>query len=117
MQAGCGSGIFSPADEGCVTIPFPARFTFPFAGVDRTSIVMHANGILGFSTASISNSYLNQPLSSSYPSVNIVPFWDDLVGHSNAFHYLHGTDAQGQCLIVQWSEVTLYNNAARWRRV
>lgn len=113
MIQGCGqSSVFAPTDEGCATITFPSGFTFPFGGVDRTSIVMHANGFLGFDTSAISSSFSNQPLSAQYPSVNIVPFWDDLVGNADAFHYLVGSDARGQYLITQWSEVVLFNNVA-----
>lgn len=113
MVKDCGlspTSSFTPEDEGCATIAFPEGFTFPFGGVEQTSIVMHANGFLGFSTASITNSFSNQPLTTQYPSVNLVPFWDDLVGHSNAFHYLFGSDARGPFMIAQWSEVVLFNN-------
>lgn len=112
MQKACGMSPTSSTtaeDDGCATLDFPEGFTFPFAGVEHASIVVQANGFLGFGTET-PTPYNNQNLPSSLSAANILPFWDDLVGTPNSFHYLHGVDAEGQYLIIQWAEMVLYPN-------
>src|SRR5690606_11671630 len=112
MQKACGMSPPSSTtaeDDGCATLDFPEGFTFPFAGLEHASIVVQANGFLGFGTET-PTPYNNQDLPSSLSAANILPFWDDLVGTPNSFHYLHGVDAEGQYLIIQWAELVPYPN-------
>lgn len=106
----CGSAGMDAVDEGCALVPFPADFTFPFGGTLHTSIVMHANGFLGFEEVS-ENTYRNLPLDGSNPYVAIAPFWDDLRGGTDSFHHLFGMDDRGKYLILQWSEMVLVSQS------
>lgn len=108
MTGACGASYFSPRNEGCATIAFPAGFTFPFGGVERSSIVMYANGFLGFSTYPW-DAFTNQRLNGSNRHVAIAPFWDDL--ESGTFHQYFGTDHLGSHLILQW-EANLYDTSS-----
>lgn len=108
----CGS--WGASDEGCFDISFPAGFTFPFGGVDRTEARVMANGHLGFDMGFTGNSFSNQrfPSTSIYAgNAHIAPFWDDLYVPNGSMFYEFGADARGQYLIVQWTSVDFSSTA------
>lgn len=107
MTGACGDGDFSADDEGCAAIDFPPGFTFPFGGVDRTSVFMYANGFLGFFAYTADNTYSNGALNGANTHVAIAPFWDDF--DAGTAHSYFGSDAEGDYFILQWTDRKLFN--------
>jgi len=108
MTNGCGQPSTRPShDNGCGLLTFPAGFTFPFAGTEYDSAVVFADGFLGFVPGEVPNPHDNKPLPFPNPAVDLLPFWDDLIGTPSSFHYLHGEDAEGQYLVIQWADMDL----------
>ncbi|MCB9475027.1 MAG: hypothetical protein H6678_14600 [Candidatus Delongbacteria bacterium] len=97
----------SLTDDG-VTAAIPLGFTFPFYGVDQSSIFIGANGVLSFGPAV--STFQNQaiPTADSYNNM-ICPFWDDLDPNSGAdgtIQYL--ADGANNRFIVQYTDVPEY---------
>lgn len=97
----------SDLDDGSTTITFPAGFTFPFDGIERTQVRLVANGFLDF-TGGSSIQWTNTSLPTTSESVTLAPFWDDLDGvpFSGAtpgeLWWGSGTDTTGPYLAIQW---------------
>ncbi|HEY0838680.1 MAG TPA: hypothetical protein VGD74_00700, partial [Vulgatibacter sp.] len=103
-------------DEGVGLLTFPAGFTFPFGGVDRTSVAIVANGVLSFDTTLVSNSevYQNRSFpSSARPWAHIAPFWDDLHNYDDSegnTWWMLVSDAKGDFIAIEWKTFGIANN-------
>jgi len=105
------TGTFPGGDEGYADVALP--FTFPFYGVDKSSIRVYSNGFATFSST-VGNSYTNPagfPGASSPTDIDdvIAPFWDDLDQSSGGAVYT-GTLSDGR-FVVQWDGVPEYGSA------
>lgn len=94
-------------DDNYATVNFPAGFTFPWDGVNRTSVRASTNGFLTFSSTT-SGLWTNAQFPDSGNSnVHLAVFWDDLhqspdTGLSGQLWTASGTDAQGPWVLIQW---------------
>ncbi|PAP78584.1 reprolysin-like metallopeptidase, partial [Rubrivirga marina] len=105
------AGTFGANDEGYADVVLP--FTFPFYGVDKSTIRVYTNGFATFSSAA-GNSYNNPtgfPGASGPTNVDdvIAPFWDDLDLTAAGAVYT-GTLGDGR-FVVQWDGAPRYDEA------
>lgn len=91
--------------DALVALNFPAGFTFPFDGANRTSIMVSSNGFLSFGSPSASN-YNNTTIPSpSNSTIHLMPFWDELARNSGgSMTWDNGVDAEGQYVVIQWND-------------
>jgi len=90
---------FPSTDDAFVTVSLP--FTFPFYGVDQSSINIVTNGFMNFGPTSSSFSNTAIPTTAT-PNNAIYPFWDDLnFATGGTVHYYHDV-ATGR-FIVQYT--------------
>jgi hypothetical protein len=93
-------------DEDVETIQFPTGFTFPFAGVERTSIQVSSNGWAGFNTGNTSAGGYGSVLPHSSKYINFALYAADLNNTKNTpagqvFSDLQ-SDAEGDFLVIQF---------------
>lgn len=92
-------------DEGWSEVNLP--FTFPFYGVDNTTVKIAANGFLSFGAIPGSNWENKAIPNAADPSNFIAPFWDDLdLSFKGAIHSYH--DSNANRFIVQYTDVPIY---------
>ncbi len=96
-------------DDG-LSAALPLGFSFPFYGVNQTTVKVCSNGWLSFNTTS--TSYSNQGIpNTTAPNSLVAPFWDDLDARTTGtIKYL--ADGANQRFIVQWTGVPLYNTTS-----
>lgn len=109
IDASSGSQVtFSstPCDD-CSAGPFSMGFAFPFYDQVQTTFYVSVNGLLVFGgMPPMASSNAPFPRDTT-PNNLIAPFWDDLyVDTFSHVYYKSGTDAAGQYLAVEWSQVT-----------
>jgi PKD repeat protein len=97
------------ADDGSVSIP--VGFSFPFYGVNNTTVFVSSNGVLTFGGAF--TTFTNTDMTTSPTQAAIAPFWDDLhtgggVAGSNVFFQVSGTGLD-QHLTVQWNNIRFFS--------
>ncbi len=96
------NGSFAPGDEGFANLTFPAGFAFPFNGIDRRSLSVHANGFASFVDVTGP-----QVPTTSGDIFHLTVFGDDLAdsGASGNVFWLHDTDPASslEYLVLQWN--------------
>jgi len=93
------------ADNG-VSSPITLPFNFPFYGVEKSSIYVSANGVVGFSTDGLSATE-NIPMANGAPPNDfIAPYWDNLDPAAGGSIYA-GTvgTAPNRRFVVSWVNV------------
>jgi hypothetical protein len=98
-------------DDTSVTIPI--GFTFPFYGVNHTSMGVSSNGLITF--GGINSSFSNSNLTTSPALASIATFWDDLhtgggAANSNVYSQVLGSGAT-QRLVVQWNQIRFFSGS------
>jgi len=100
-----GTVVAASGDDASAAIP--VGFTFPFYGVDYTSVYVSTNGLISFGVAD--SAYANTDLTTSPAEPVIAPFWDDLyVGgpaDSKIYYQVLGSGATTR-LVVQWNNIS-----------
>lgn len=94
----------------------PIGFSFPFYGVEYTTVAMSTNGYLNFDPDGDLVDFGNDcpGLAAFEPDQSIFVYWDDLVAGAESGHYQtfascpHAGGGFGPCTIFQWSDVQLF---------
>jgi hypothetical protein len=87
-----------------------SNFTFPFYGINHSSIFVSSNGMITFGSGS--SSYINQPIpTSGTPNNFIAPFWEDLNTSTAGDIYIL---EQADRLIVQYEAVAPYSGTGSY---
>jgi len=97
-------------DDDCTSTPVPIGFDFPFYGVNRGSVTIGSNGVIGFDPEalwSLGNQSLPDPAA---PNALIAPFWDDLDPSAGGTIHYH-SNWFGR-FIVQWTDVPAFGGGA-----
>ncbi len=105
--AATGTAVTLTDDSTTPAIPLP--FTFPYYGVDQTSVRIVSNGWLNFGATS--TSYTNGPIPSApEPNNALYAFWDDLnPATGGQIKYQNMGDGR---FVVSWLAVPRFNDAA-----
>ncbi|MDF1564178.1 MAG: lamin tail domain-containing protein [Deltaproteobacteria bacterium] len=96
---------FNDDDFGEAGLTFPAGFTFPYYGTDRTECVVTTDGFISFDIAATSTGVDDPFPSTTTPNGGVIAaFWDDLdLNARGAGWYELIPDAVGpDRLIIQW---------------
>ena len=99
-------------DGGRYTVNFPAGFTFPWFGTNRTGLKTTTDGWITFNMSYASSDYSNSVLpDSTNPDLAIAPFWDDGERLSGAeFLWQLRQPAGGmKHLVLQWKNYKFYS--------
>jgi hypothetical protein len=107
-----GTIITGLANQDDTAVSIPIGFTFPFYGVNNTSVFVGSNGLLNFLGAT--TDFLNTDLTTLPTQATIAPFWDDLhtgggLPNSNVYFQTLGTGIN-QHLTVQWNNVRFFSD-------
>jgi hypothetical protein len=102
-----GTVIAPMTNQDNVSVSIPLGFTFPFYGVNNTTVTVSTNGLLTFGLGGATP--VNTDLTTMPGQATIAPFWDDLhsgggVAGSNVFFQTIGSGAN-QHLTIQWNNV------------
>ncbi|MEX0677895.1 MAG: sialidase family protein [Pirellulales bacterium] len=99
-------------DDGSLSIP--VGFTFPFYGVNNTTLFVTSNGMLNFGGGDAS--FTNGNLTSSPSLATIAALWDDLfitgAADSKVVYQVLGSGAS-QRLVVQWNNISYFVDSPR----
>jgi hypothetical protein len=101
-------------DTAVATIPFPAGFTFPFGGANRTAIQVSSNGWAGFNTANTGAGGYTPELPNSSKFANFILYGADLDPSKNSpagqVWYDMASDAEGDFFVVQFKNWSWYSS-------
>jgi hypothetical protein len=102
-------GALTNQDDLAASIPI--GFTFPFYGVNNSSVFVSSNGLLTFAAGN--SGFTNTDLTSTPAQASIAPFWDDLhtgggAAGSNVFSQVTGSGLD-QHLTIQWNQVRFFS--------
>ena len=105
-----GNQVLVGADDAVATVG--VGFDFSFYGVNFSTVVISANGLLAFGQPNDQPDNVN--LTTRAPLVNvphIAPFWSDLItGRAGIYYQTLGTPSDRR-LIVQWQDVSGYSSS------
>jgi hypothetical protein len=114
-----GTGTAPPmgggGDTAWYTINFPAGFTFPWFGSNKTGLVATSDGYLSFNTSYATSDYTEAPLPDSTNSnLAIAPFWTDgeQSGAARVLWQQFQTGSGQKYLVVEWKNYHLYANSS-----
>jgi hypothetical protein len=104
------------AGSGNFTVNFPAGFTFPWFGSNKTGLKANVDGWITFNMSDASSDTTNYalPTSSTYDEVQIAPFWDYLeqVAPADLLWYQGQTSTGLKYVVVEWKDFELYYDSA-----
>ena len=93
-------------DDASTSVDLP--FTFPFYGVDQTTVRIVSNGWLGF--GGTSSAFSNAPIpTASAPNNMIAGFWDDL-NPARGGSVVYETSPDGNQFVVQYTDVPRFSS-------
>ncbi|MBN1630357.1 MAG: DUF1565 domain-containing protein [Thermoleophilia bacterium] len=96
------------SDESDILVQLP--FSFPFYGLNRTTVGISSNGFLTFAPEHGELTWDVRPIPvAGYPNAMIAPFWTDLDPDLGGSIYHYG-DAAGGRFVVQYDDVPFYNS-------
>ena len=90
--------------------PFNIGYTFNFYGNNYTQFWVSSNGLITFGSGSATYTNYCIPNSGASPNNMICAFWDDImIDGTGAIYYQTIGAAPNRQLIVQWTNMTIYN--------
>jgi hypothetical protein len=112
--SGTGAVIAELTNVDDASVSIPIGFTFPFYGVNNTTVFVSSNGLLTFGTGN--TAFTNADLTATPEQTSIAPFWDDLhtgggQPGSNVFFEVSGS-GPNQHLTIQWNQVRFFTGGA-----
>ncbi len=113
LISGTGTAItFSSADDGNATVAMP--FPFSFFGSTYSSMFVHSNGFVSFTTGQPTGSpYVETIPTSATPNNYIAICHDDLnVTGGGVVSYFTSGSSPNRVFVINWSAVKFYNTAA-----